>query len=285
MMKVQGAGGGGAIQEFLFQMSVNGRRASSVVSYARELALLHRHLCHRPLAAVTAHDVSHFLASPPARLRRDGSEKAVTTQNRTKVVIRAFFAWCKNTDRIGANPASLVKAGTTCAPLVGYMTRREMRQFLAGIRGSAHRLARRDHALFATMAYTGIRLSEVARAAWSDLDVRRRRLLLRVVKGGHAETRHVPRRLFQILLAHRRTMRYASPEDGSPMFCSNEHEALSPRGVQYRFAFWLARSGIRRRMPVHSLRHYPACRVIPTRGGSATRLIGPPPAPALAHAG
>lgn len=33
-----------AIEEFLFQMSANGRRPSSVAAYARELTLLRRHL-------------------------------------------------------------------------------------------------------------------------------------------------------------------------------------------------------------------------------------------------
>ena len=64
-----------AIEEFLFQMAANGRRPSSVSSYTRELQLLQRWLGARPLASITASDVSRFLALPPVRLRRDGRER------------------------------------------------------------------------------------------------------------------------------------------------------------------------------------------------------------------
>lgn len=69
---------GGAIREFLFQMLASGRRPSSVAAYSRELNLLRASLHDRPLTWITADDVSRFLASPATRLRRDGSEKAVT---------------------------------------------------------------------------------------------------------------------------------------------------------------------------------------------------------------
>lgn len=204
----------------------------------------------RPSAAF----VSRFLASAPARLRRDGREKAPTTLNRTRAVIRAFFAWCERTGRVDRNPAFLVKA-SPCRPPVRYLTRREIRHFLAGIRRSTHRLARRDHALFSTIAYTGLRLSEAARALWGDLDLRRHRLLVGSTKGGGPEIRHIPRRLFRILVALRRDVGDQISLEESPLFRSSGGEALSPRGVQYRFAFWLSRSGLRRRISVHSLRH------------------------------
>ena len=68
---------GRAIDEFLFQLLANGRRPSSVSSYARELDLLRRHLAGRPVGGITPSDVSRFLASPPVGARRDAREKAV----------------------------------------------------------------------------------------------------------------------------------------------------------------------------------------------------------------
>lgn len=135
------------------------------------------------------------------------------------------------------------------------MTRGDLRRFLSGIERSIHPLARRDHALFSTLAYTGVRLSEITRAVWGDLDLRHRLLLLRSVKGGGAETRHVPRRLLQILADYSLRVKDRVRANLSPMFASSGYRPLSPRGVQYRFGFWLTRSGIRRRMSVHSLRH------------------------------
>jgi len=135
------------------------------------------------------------------------------------------------------------------------MARGELRRFLSGIERSVHPLARRDHALFSTLAYTGVRLSEITRSVWGDLDLRHRRLLLPSVKGGRAETRHVSRRLLQILADYSLRVRNGVRADLLPMFASSGYRPLSPRGVQYRFGFWLTRSGIRRRLSVHSLRH------------------------------
>jgi integrase/recombinase XerC len=245
------------IAEFLFQMSANGRRPSSVASYGRELALLGRDLASLPVTGITAHDVSRFLASPPARLRRDGSERAVSTRNRTRAVVRAFFAWCHGTRRIADNPAFFVSGSAHWVPV--------------GTRHSLHDTARgrplpRRHPTLAPSARAAgprdvldhrlhrLRLSELTRMDWGDLDVHRRCLVLRSVKGGGIDTRHVSRRLLRILAEHRRVARDRRMDDAH-IFGATGREALSPRTVQYRFAFWLARSGIRRRMSVHSLRH------------------------------
>lgn len=199
--------------------------------------------------------MGRFLASSPARLRRNGGEKATATLNRTRSVIRTFFTWCEGSARISRSPAFFVRSSAGCAPLVGHMTRREVQGFLSGIRRSDHRLAVRDHALFSTLAYTGVRLSEITGAVWADLDERRRLLLLRSTKGGRAETRHVPRLLLETLTRYRGLIPAGMRTDAAPMFASRGRCALCPRGVQYRFAFWLTRSGIRQRISVHSLRH------------------------------
>ena len=213
-------------------------------SYARELDLLRRYLAGRPVGGITPSDVSRFLVSPPVRARRDGREKAVATRNRTKAVIRTFFAWCESTKRTDGNPAFLVK-GSPCTPPIRYMTRPEVRRFLNDMRRSTHRLARRDYAFFSTIVYTGLRLSEAARTLWGDVDLRRRRLLVRLAKGGRQEMRHIPGRLLHTLIALRRDVEDVIDLDKWPLFPSKGRDALSSRVVQYRFAFWLARSGIR----------------------------------------
>ena len=73
--------------------------------------------------------------------------------------------------------AFTVRLSRRCAPRAGHMTHAELQRFLAGIARSRHRLAARDYALFSTLAYTGVRLSEVTGAVWADLDERRRLLL------------------------------------------------------------------------------------------------------------
>lgn len=245
---------GDAIDEFLLLMSANGRRPPSIRAYAGELDRLYRCLPLRQLTEVTPADVSRFLASPQTRQRLDRREKAPTTVNRTKAVIRAFFTWCENTGKVQRNPASLVRVCSYTPPVV-YMTRREVRHFLACIERADHQLAVRDHALLAMLAYTGLRLPEVAGVRWADLNLRRRQLLVRSAKGGRPEVRHISRRLLDPLIVLRRRAQDPRPLGDMPVFRSTGREALSPRGVQYRFTFWLTPSGICQRCSVHSLRH------------------------------
>lgn len=245
---------GVVIEEFLSEISANGRKASSVASYPRELDTLRRCLHDPPLARISAADVGGFLSSPAVRVKRDGREKAPTTMNRTRAVIRAFFSWCERTRRIERSPAFLVQCAPLCAPVVRYMSRRELQIFLARIKRSGHRLARLDHALFSTIAYTGVRLSEASKVVWADLDLQHRRLCLRSVKGGGVDSRHVPPRLRRVLVEYRNAD-HTTRAGAEPIFYSTRGRALSPRSLQYRFAFWLSRAGIHRRMSVHSLRH------------------------------
>lgn len=161
--------------------------------------------------AITSDDVSRFPAAPPVRLRRDGGEKAATTLNWTRSVIRTFFTWCERSIRIARNPAFFVRWSPTCAPPVRYMTRGEVRRLLSIIRRSDHPLAPRDYALFSALAYTGVRLSEITGVVWADLDGRHCLLRLRCAKGGRGDLLLVGR-----ALGHRdvrSTQRYAHVED------------------------------------------------------------------------
>ncbi len=92
------------------------------------------------------------------------------------------------------NPVFLVRA-SPCTPRIRYRTRLEIRRFLSEMRRSTHKLARQDYALFSTIVYTGLRLSEATRALWGDVGLRRRQLLVRLAKGGRQESRHIPGRL------------------------------------------------------------------------------------------
>ena len=186
-------------------------------------------------------------------MRRDGVERAAATRNRTRAVVRVFFAWAHATGRIGRNPASAVSPAVYCEPAVCYMTRPELRRFLAVIRRSRCRLAQRDHAMFATLVYTGVRLSELLGIRWGDLDGRTGRLFLRTVKGGGSATRHVSRQVLTILTKLRRAAA-GPPTTDAPLFTAGG-VPLGARAVQYRFAVWRSRAGIRRRMSVHTLRH------------------------------
>ena len=179
----------------------------------------------------------------------------VSSINRTKSIIRSFFRWCERAGLIEQDPAAHMRSAVASRPLTPHMSRTEVERFLGTICHARHPLAIRDHAMFATLAYAGIRLSEVIGLQVDDLDLRRRQLVLRRTKGGWMERRHLPARLSPVLsgFLHSEVRRAGSVP--APVFTGRRESALSPRAVEYRFAFWLRRARIRRGLSVHSLRH------------------------------
>lgn len=133
-------------------------------------------------------------------------------------------------------------------------TRMEVGRFLRTIEQSRHPLAARDHALFATLAYTGIRLSDVIRLRVSDINPHYPQLLLRRTKGGRQESRCLPARLTPILSRYLNSCSTTGDEGGT-LFVTRQGRPLSPRAAQYRFAFWLRRARILKALSIHSLRH------------------------------
>jgi integrase/recombinase XerC len=244
-----------AIEPFLRQMAADGRTALSIRSYRRELLLLTQALADVPLSRLTPDRLNGYLTSPRVQLKVDGTPKRASTVNRAKSVIRAFFRWCQQTGVTERNPAAHVRLAVTATPVTPHMTRVELARFLRMIRRFRHPLAFRDYALFATLAYTGIRLSDIIRLGGSDVDLVHRQLLLRRTKGGRSERRHLPARLSPILSLYIRSRSLRAASNGGPLFVTRHGRPLSPRGVQYRFAFWLRRARIQKPLSVHSLRH------------------------------
>jgi integrase/recombinase XerC len=236
-------------------MAADGRTPVSILSYRRQLTLLIRALGDIPPSRLTADRLNGYLTSAAVQTKADGTPKQASTINRTKSVIRAFCRWCEQTGLIERNPAAHVRLAVTATPVTRHMTRDEVGRFLRTIQRSRHPLAARDHALFATLAYTGIRLSDVIGLRASDMNRQHRQLLLRRTKGGRRESLPVPARLSLILSRHLGGRPPAAGSAGEALFVTRQGRPLSSRGVQYRFAFWLRRARIQKALSVHSLRH------------------------------
>ncbi|MBI4589701.1 MAG: tyrosine-type recombinase/integrase [Candidatus Rokubacteria bacterium] len=244
-----------ATEPFLRQMAADGRTPLSIRSYQRQLLLLTRALGDVPLSRLTPDHLNGYLTSSAVQVKTDGTPKQASTINRTKSVIRAFCRWCDQTGLIERNPAAHIRLAMTSTPVTRHMTRDEVGRFLWSIQRSRHPLAARDHALFATLAYTGIRLSGVISLRVSDIDLRHRRLVLCRTKGGRLERRHLPVRLSPILSGYLRSRPAVDANTGKSLFVTRQGRLLSPRAVQYGFAFWLRRARIRKAVSIHSLRH------------------------------
>jgi site-specific recombinase XerD len=243
------------LEPFLRQMAADGRAASSISSYRRQLQLLIEGLGDGPLAQVTPHQLNDYLTSPSVLSKADGVPKQTSTLNRMKSVVRMFFRWCQQTALVPQNPAVHIRLAVAPPSVMAHMTRQEVRRFLDTIRQGRNPLASRDHALFATLAYTGVRLSDAVRLRRTDLDFGRRRVHLRRTKGGRREQRHVPNGLNPVLRRYLQSLPTSESDPNDYFFRGRNGQPVSSRAVQYRFAFWMRQAGIRKPLSVHSLRH------------------------------
>jgi len=133
----------------------------------------------------------------------------------------------------------------TSQPLPRYLTQAEVQAFFGVIR------TRRDRALFAVIYQYGLRVSEVALLERGDLDLERRRLIVKRVKGGTWSERP----LFlstEVLL--RKYLGRKARDPASALFPGRDGP-LKKRQIQTLFVRYRDRAGLNHRYTTHSLRH------------------------------
>ncbi|MFP4235870.1 MAG: tyrosine-type recombinase/integrase [Nitriliruptoraceae bacterium] len=159
-------------------------------------ALLDRYLAHaaavQGYAATTIVGRRSALRSFLAWLRADGghlddvnvlllhrfliAEEQAGVSAKTREVaisaLRSFFAWYRPE---GANPAALVRPPKVTQPRIRIYQPAEVDAILASIAGGGGLGQRFDHALVATLRFTGIRLAELVGLRLAELDLGRGR--------------------------------------------------------------------------------------------------------------
>jgi len=126
-----------------------------------------------------------------------------------------------------------------------YLTQPELRAFFATIDSE------RDQALFALTYLYGLRVGEVALHERGDVDLERRRILIRRLKGGAWSERPLFRSVEGLL---RTLLRNAGASSNEPLF-PGVSGALQKRQIQSLFSRYRDRARLSRRYTCHSLRH------------------------------
>lgn len=188
---------------------------------------------------------------------------AVSTRNAYIAAIRGFCTWLAAEGLLGRNPAAEISGGRR--------PRGHRRDALSGaqIRSMMHEAGegeegRRNRALVALLASTGLRINEARMADVGDLrqqdgrDVIAIRYQKGAAQGEEAAIVPVPSPVMQLL----RDMLADRPEaDGSaPLFCGtgnrNHGRRLSHSGIRKVITETMRRAGVKTaRTSVHSLRH------------------------------
>ena len=242
-----------ALDRYLLQLEADGRSPHTRGQYERHLDLLGRWLCASghsgEIEEIGHEDLARFLVAPEARLRGDGSAKRASSTNCLRSSLRSFFAWQHAAGDLRSNPARLVRRAICSPGPPRALSDGERQALLAALATDAGWTARRDHALFALMLTTGMRLGATLALDVEDLDLARGELVARKMKGARAERVFLPRATRDHLAG------WLADRELGPLFLGRGGERLGARQVARRLDHWIERAGIGRATSPHSLRH------------------------------
>ena len=248
-----------ALSKYLTQLRADGRSHHTQNQYRRHITLLASWLRERgsdvAVEAVDHERLAEFLASPTARTRPDGATKKATSANALRTSLRTFFRYAHEAGYCRSNPARLIRRALCGSPPPRAMSDEEQGRLLLALAAGVGPEARRDHALFALMLGSGIRLGSALALETRDVDLERGELALRRTKGDVPTS--VP--LSRAVAAHLRT--YLNGRGDGPLFTGRNGCALSARHAQRRLGIWCQRAGLGRAISPHSLRHSFAIRI------------------------
>lgn len=244
-----------ALARYIIQLEADGRSQHTIGQYRRHVGQLAAFFREHRVEEITHEDVARFLASKEAKTRPDGIAKKPTSMNALRTSVRTFFRYAHEAGYARANPARLVRRAICGDAPPRALTVEEQRRLLAVLAKANVFEAERDHALYALMLRTGIRIGSALALFIEDLDLEHGELLLRQVKGGRIEKVFLSRPVRDHL------ERFVGGRRMGPLFAGRGGGALSARHVQRRLAMWCGRAGIRRRISPHALRHSFAMRL------------------------
>ena len=242
-----------ALDRYLTQIRADGRSDHTAGQYRRHITLLATWLERRQFTS-NVEDVYHealaqFLASPVARERPDHRAKKATSVNAMRTSLRTFFRYCHDAGYCASNPAWLIRRAMCGAPPPRAMSDEEQERLLRALSQGKGPIAERDHALFALMLGSGIRVGSALALEVRDVDLEHGELQLRRTKGDAPTS--VP--LARSVRDHLRV--YLNGRPAGPLFPGRNGAAISARQVQRRLALWCKRAGIQRHVKPHDLRH------------------------------
>ncbi len=243
-----------AIQRFGTQLTADGKSVHTRGAYLRDLEKFKGWLCADPgIGSITPDIIARYSAG-------SSEGKLTISANRTKTALRVFFQFLTDAGYIDTNPARLIKNGRTESKIPAHLTASEVRILISAIRGAEGQSAERDHALFAFLLQTGVRLGSAIELSVCDINLDQRCAHING-KGGTRQSAYLNSSVRRFLKSYIKAFGLA-PDD--PLFPSRHGGHLCARQVQLRFKYWLDKAGIERHLTVHSTRHYADFRIMPS---------------------
>lgn len=157
---------------------------NSILAYSRDIANFSRFLSDKSITAtkdITNTEVIAYLL----KLKNDG--KSTATINRKLSSLRTYFQYMMTNGILSANPADNIKSPRIERKKIEYLTINEIEQLLNQPDNSTKGI--RDKALLEILYASGMRVSEIAGANVSDINLRIGFIMSR---GEHGKARIIP---------------------------------------------------------------------------------------------
>jgi integrase/recombinase XerC len=248
-----------AVERFLAYLQDERRYSPATLhKYAQELAVLQDYMQAQALARWRELRGEQVQALVAAEHRR-GLEPSTL---RTKLSAwRSFFKFLARRGEVGLNPASGVRSPKVRRKLPQVLDVDQV-SALVEIAGDEPE-AVRDRALLELLYSSGLRVSELAKVRWRDLDMDEG--MLRVVSGKGGKTRLVPvgSRAVSALEALREQEK---PQSDDPLWLGRGGQPITTGGVRARIRRRARQQGVWQRVYPHLLRHSCASHLLESSG-------------------
>lgn len=193
---------------------------------------------------VTADDVAGYVHG----VGESGREPSANTQRQRLTVAQSFFSWAKANGYAKEKPTDAVDRPAKPEKLPKAVTDDELEALLDAIpEGIAW-----AKPLFRFAAVTGLRVSELGRLRWEDVDTEQRLLKIERQKNGKAQTQPIPHVAVEILETVERIGPYVFT---SPNAYRKRRIDSWIRNVEVIFSQARDSAGISRHITPHGLRH------------------------------
>ncbi len=242
-----------ALERFLIQLQADGRGGSICAQYQRHVrcfdAWLARNRYKRDVAGLSHERVAEFLASPAARVRPDGQPKLATSVNVLRGSLKNFFRYCHLAGLTDSDVGRLIRRAHCSTAPPRWLSPDECTQLLRTLKAERGAIARRDAMFVQLLLGTGVRLGTALALTDADVDLPRRLLALREMKGDRPDLLVISAGIAKALRAY---LRGRSP---GALFDNGAGRPLGRRQAATRLALWGERAELPQRLTAHSLRH------------------------------
>lgn len=168
-------------------------------------------------------------------------------------VLRSAFRYLLDERLVPTNPAATLTGTREPHRAPKFLALGETVQLLQHIAGRPSVNGMRDLAMVITFWQTALRVSELARLTWAQLEMERRSLCGVRVKGGHVVDVALNDEVVAMLVGYRSRCAHSSGTD--PIFATRAGRPLSVRAVEALFETWRSELGWTRPLYPHVLRH------------------------------